>query len=110
MINWQDYEGRTALHLAVADGNAAVVKNLVSQKLFNFLYDPLHGIGSTQDYRKMIPRDCKSVDWEVKRQYILGIFLCFLFHLDLFIVIIFFKNKIPQGSEESLFGITRLAL
>ena len=30
VINWQDYEGRTALHLAVADGNAAVVKNLVS--------------------------------------------------------------------------------
>lgn len=29
MINWQDYEGRTALHLAVADGNAAVVKALV---------------------------------------------------------------------------------
>ena len=34
MINWQDYEGRTALHLAVADGNAAVVKNLVNIKLF----------------------------------------------------------------------------
>lgn len=30
VINWQDYEGRTALHLAVADGNAAVVKALVS--------------------------------------------------------------------------------
>lgn len=29
VINWQDYEGRTALHLAVADGNAAVVKALV---------------------------------------------------------------------------------
>ena len=28
--NWQDYEGRTALHLAVADGNDAVVKALVS--------------------------------------------------------------------------------
>ena len=30
VINWQDYEGRTALHLAVADGNDAVVKALVS--------------------------------------------------------------------------------
>ena len=30
MINWQDYEGRTALHLAVADGNEAVVNALVS--------------------------------------------------------------------------------
>ncbi|WAR11074.1 INVS-like protein, partial [Mya arenaria] len=30
VINWQDYEGRTALHLAVADGNIAVVKALVA--------------------------------------------------------------------------------
>ena len=29
VINWQDYEGRTALHLAVADGNELVVKLLV---------------------------------------------------------------------------------
>ena len=29
VINWQDYEGRTALHLAVADGNEAVVDALV---------------------------------------------------------------------------------
>jgi ankyrin repeat protein len=30
VINWQDYEGRTALHLAVADGNEAVCDALVS--------------------------------------------------------------------------------
>lgn len=29
VIDWQDYDGRTALHLAVADGNEAVVKVLV---------------------------------------------------------------------------------
>ena len=29
VINWQDYEGRSALHLAVADGNEAVVNALV---------------------------------------------------------------------------------
>jgi ankyrin repeat protein len=29
VINWQDYEGCTALHLAVADGNEAVVAALV---------------------------------------------------------------------------------
>ena len=29
VINWQDYEGRSALHLAVADGNDAVVNALV---------------------------------------------------------------------------------
>ncbi|KAH3749811.1 hypothetical protein DPMN_184325, partial [Dreissena polymorpha] len=32
VINWQDYEGRTALHLVVADGNEAVVKALASTK------------------------------------------------------------------------------
>ena len=57
----------------------------------------------------MIWHDCKIVDWEVKHQHILGNFLSFLFHLDLFIVIIFFKNKILQGSEGSHFGIKRLA-
>lgn len=30
VINWQDYEGCTALHLAVADGNEAVVAALVN--------------------------------------------------------------------------------
>ena len=33
VINWQDYEGRSALHLAVADGNEAVVNALVSTRL-----------------------------------------------------------------------------
>lgn len=35
MVNWQDYEGRTALHLAVADGNEPVVDALVSSEFFN---------------------------------------------------------------------------
>ncbi|XP_017280620.1 inversin isoform X2 [Kryptolebias marmoratus] len=30
LLNWQDYEGRTPLHFAVADGNEAVVKVLTS--------------------------------------------------------------------------------
>lgn len=48
VINWQDYEGRTALHLAVADGNAAVVKALVAVEncnvsaLDNMFRTPLH--------------------------------------------------------------------
>ena len=33
VINWQDYEGRSALHLAVADGNEAVVNALVGNKI-----------------------------------------------------------------------------
>ena len=33
VINWQDYEGRTALHLAVADGNEAIVHALVRKHL-----------------------------------------------------------------------------
>ena len=37
MINWQNYEGRTELHLAVADGNAAVVKNLVLSNVITFI-------------------------------------------------------------------------
>ena len=35
VINWSDYEGRTALHLAVADsasGDAAVVKTLLRDR------------------------------------------------------------------------------
>ncbi|XP_052812830.1 inversin-like isoform X2 [Mya arenaria] len=48
VINWQDYEGRTALHLAVADGNIAVVKALVAvdncnvSALDNMFRTPLH--------------------------------------------------------------------
>lgn len=34
VINWQDYEGRTALHLAVADGNQSIVDLLVSWNLY----------------------------------------------------------------------------
>ncbi|XP_077966605.1 uncharacterized protein LOC120341845 isoform X2 [Styela clava] len=30
VLNWQDYEGRTALHFAVADGNSAAVEFLVN--------------------------------------------------------------------------------
>ncbi|XP_023931035.1 inversin-like isoform X1 [Lingula anatina] len=48
VINWQDYEGRTALHLAVADGNYAVVDALISLEkcnvsaLDNMFRTPLH--------------------------------------------------------------------
>ncbi|XP_021351828.1 inversin-like isoform X2 [Mizuhopecten yessoensis] len=48
VINWQDYEGRTALHLAVADGNEAVVVALTSVEncnvsaLDNMFRTPLH--------------------------------------------------------------------
>ncbi|CAH1249146.1 INVS [Branchiostoma lanceolatum] len=35
VINWQDYEGRTALHLAVADGNEKVVDVLTSLEKCN---------------------------------------------------------------------------
>ncbi|KAF7227253.1 inversin isoform X1 [Nothobranchius furzeri] len=48
LLNWQDYEGRTPLHFAVADGNEAVVKLLTSYKGCNVTaYDnlfrtPLH--------------------------------------------------------------------
>ncbi|XP_037532229.1 inversin [Nematolebias whitei] len=48
LLNWQDYEGRTPLHFAVADGNEAVVKVLTSYKGCNVTaYDnlfrtPLH--------------------------------------------------------------------
>ncbi|XP_052235623.1 inversin-like isoform X2 [Dreissena polymorpha] len=48
VINWQDYEGRTALHLVVADGNEAVVKALVAVEncnvsaLDNMFRTPLH--------------------------------------------------------------------
>ncbi|GFR70393.1 inversin [Elysia marginata] len=48
VINWQDYEGRTALHLAVADGNESVVNVLTSVKnvnvsaLDNMFRTPLH--------------------------------------------------------------------
>ena len=31
-MNWQDYEGRTALHLAVAEGNESIVDALVSNR------------------------------------------------------------------------------
>ena len=30
VINWQDYEGRTALHLAVAHGHVTVVQQLIN--------------------------------------------------------------------------------
>lgn len=30
VINWQDYEGRTALHLAVAHGHSTVVQQLIN--------------------------------------------------------------------------------
>ncbi|KAK2142467.1 hypothetical protein LSH36_951g03000 [Paralvinella palmiformis] len=50
VINWQDYEGRTALHLAVADGNEAIVQALNKQKSLecnvsafdNMFRTPLH--------------------------------------------------------------------
>ncbi|KAM4735135.1 LOW QUALITY PROTEIN: inversin [Anableps anableps] len=48
LLNWQDYEGRTPLHFAVADGNEAVVKVLASYEGCNVTaYDnlfrtPLH--------------------------------------------------------------------
>lgn len=48
LLNWQDYEGRTPLHFAVADGNEAVVKVLTSYQGCNVTaYDnlfrtPLH--------------------------------------------------------------------
>lgn len=47
-MNWQDYEGRTPLHFAVADGNEAVVEVLTSYEGCNVTaYDnlfrtPLH--------------------------------------------------------------------
>ena len=34
VINWQDYEGRSALHLAVADGNEEIVQALVRFQFF----------------------------------------------------------------------------
>ncbi|KAM9805995.1 inversin isoform X2 [Syngnathus typhle] len=48
LLNWQDYEGRTPLHFAVADGNEAVVELLTSYEGCNVTaYDnlfrtPLH--------------------------------------------------------------------
>ncbi|KAK3083082.1 hypothetical protein FSP39_013452 [Pinctada imbricata] len=48
VINWQDYEGRTALHLSVADGNELVVRLLTSVEkcnvsaLDNMFRTPLH--------------------------------------------------------------------
>jgi len=48
VINWQDYEGCTALHLAVAGGNEAVVSSLISLEscdvnaLDNMFRTPLH--------------------------------------------------------------------
>uniref|UniRef100_A0A3P9KT94 Inversin n=1 Tax=Oryzias latipes TaxID=8090 RepID=A0A3P9KT94_ORYLA len=48
LLNWQDYEGRTPLHFAVADGNQAVVEVLTSYEGCNVTaYDnlfrtPLH--------------------------------------------------------------------
>ncbi|XP_070570393.1 inversin-like [Ptychodera flava] len=48
VINWQDYEGRTALHLAVADGNEPIVDALTSldkcnvTALDNMFRTPLH--------------------------------------------------------------------
>ena len=48
VINWQDYEGCTALHLAVAGGNEAVVSSLISldscdvNALDNMFRTPLH--------------------------------------------------------------------
>ncbi|XP_069866841.1 inversin isoform X1 [Dipodomys merriami] len=48
LLNWQDYEGRTPLHFAVADGNVTVVDVLISYESCNITsYDnlfrtPLH--------------------------------------------------------------------
>ncbi|CAG2222611.1 INVS [Mytilus edulis] len=48
VINWPDYEGRTSLHLAVADGNESIVKVLISvvnsniSALDNMFRTPLH--------------------------------------------------------------------
>ncbi len=37
VINWQDHDGRTSLHLAVAEGSYNLVKTLVSIKMSNLL-------------------------------------------------------------------------
>ncbi|XP_071941669.1 inversin-like isoform X2 [Antedon mediterranea] len=48
VINWQDYEGRTALHLAVADGSETIVQILIDVEssnvsaLDNMFRTPLH--------------------------------------------------------------------
>lgn len=48
LLNWQDYEGRTPLHFAVADGNEAVVEVLTSYEgcsvtaYDNLFRTPLH--------------------------------------------------------------------
>lgn len=48
LLNWQDYEGRTPLHFAVADGNMTVADVLTSYESCNITsYDnlfrtPLH--------------------------------------------------------------------
>lgn len=53
VINWQDYEGRTALHVAAASGNLAVVNVLVSSAgcnvsaLDNSFRTPLHWAAAT---------------------------------------------------------------
>ncbi|XP_045323744.1 inversin isoform X5 [Leopardus geoffroyi] len=55
LLNWQDYEGRTPLHFAVADGNVTVVDVLTSYESCNITsYDnlfrtPLHWAALLED-------------------------------------------------------------
>ncbi|XP_048366382.1 inversin [Sphaerodactylus townsendi] len=66
LLNWQDYEGRTALHFAVADGNVALVDLLTSYEGCNVTsYDnlfrtPLHWaalLGHTQIVHLLLERN-----------------------------------------------------
>uniref|UniRef100_A0A8C3F0F0 Inversin n=1 Tax=Chrysemys picta bellii TaxID=8478 RepID=A0A8C3F0F0_CHRPI len=66
LLNWQDYEGRTPLHFAVADGNVAVVDVLTSYEGCNVTsYDnlfrtPLHWaalLGHTQIVHLLLERN-----------------------------------------------------
>ncbi|XP_052032434.1 inversin isoform X2 [Apodemus sylvaticus] len=66
LLNWQDYEGRTPLHFAVADGNLTVVDVLTSYESCNITsYDnlfrtPLHWaalLGHTQIVHLLLERN-----------------------------------------------------
>ncbi|XP_025099577.1 inversin-like isoform X3 [Pomacea canaliculata] len=73
VINWQDYEGRTALHLAVADGNQSIVDLLTSVEkctvsaLDNMFRTPLHWaafLGHSRIVKLLLQNsaDCTSSD------------------------------------------------
>lgn len=61
LLNWQDYEGRTPLHFAVADGNEAVVDVLTSYEGCNVTaYDnlfrtPLHWAALLGEWKRRYP-------------------------------------------------------